>query len=84
MLHLQWSLQITQTPNALLLLLWMPKAQGNLCACYTSGHVPAGLSVAMGNASEQVKGVCHETTLSNNEDGVAAALRKFVLEPRGL
>ena len=44
----------------------------------------AGLSVAMGNASEQVKGVCHETTLSNNEDGVAAALRKFVLEPRGL
>ena len=38
----------------------------------------------MGNASEQVKAVCHETTLSNDEDGAAAAIRKYVLEPRGL
>ena len=44
----------------------------------------AGLSIAMGNASEHVKSVSHETTLSNDEDGVAAAIKKYVLEPRGL
>ena len=44
----------------------------------------AGLSIAMGNASEHVKSVSHETTLTNDEDGVAAAIKKHVLEPRGL
>ena len=40
----------------------------------------AGLSVAMGNAEEEVKAEADYVTLSNAEDGVAAAIRKFVLE----
>ena len=63
---------------AALVRLCLLKGSSLMASCF------AGLSVAMGNASEQVKSVCQETTLSNDEDGVAAALRKFVLEPRGL
>ena len=40
----------------------------------------AGLGVAMGNASEAVKSVCQEVTLSNNEDGVAAIIEKYFLK----
>ena len=40
----------------------------------------AGLSVAMGNAVESVKARCDVTTANNDEDGVAAAVRRFVLE----
>lgn len=39
----------------------------------------AGLSVAMGNASENVKNCALYHTLTNDEDGVAAAIRRFVL-----
>ena len=39
----------------------------------------AGLGVAMGNASEDVKQAAGYITLTNNEDGVAAAIEKFVL-----
>ena len=39
----------------------------------------AGLSVAMENAEENVKKVCDVITLSNEEDGVAYAIRKYVL-----
>lgn len=38
-----------------------------------------GFSVAMGNASEKVKANADAVTLTNNEDGVAAALEKWVL-----
>lgn len=39
----------------------------------------AGLGVAMANAEEQVKAAADYVTLSNEEDGVAAAIEKFVL-----
>lgn len=39
----------------------------------------AGLGVAMGNAPDEVKAVCAHVTLSNNEDGAAAAIERFVL-----
>ena len=38
----------------------------------------AGIGVAMGNASDDVKAVANHITASNNEDGVAAAIRKFI------
>lgn len=38
----------------------------------------AGIGVAMGNASDDVKAVANHITTSNNEDGVAAAIRKFI------
>ncbi len=37
----------------------------------------AGLGVAMGNASEKLKAVADEVTLSNNEDGIAHTLEKY-------
>lgn len=40
----------------------------------------AGLGVAMGNAPESVKRCADTTTLSNNEDGCAAAIEKLILE----
>jgi Cof subfamily protein (haloacid dehalogenase superfamily) len=43
----------------------------------------AGFSVAMGNASDAVKGEARETTLSNDEDGFAAAVEKFILPRAG-
>ncbi len=39
----------------------------------------AGFSIAMGNASDAVKGEARETTLSNDADGFAAAVEKFIL-----
>lgn len=39
----------------------------------------AGLGIAMGNATEDVKAIADDVTLSNEEDGVAAAIRKWVL-----
>ncbi|MFC3393890.1 sugar-phosphatase [Brenneria rubrifaciens] len=39
----------------------------------------AGLGVAMGNATEAVKAVCQFVTRTNQEDGVAYAIEKFVL-----
>lgn len=39
----------------------------------------AGLSIAMGNAADEVKARAHFETLSNAEDGVAAAIERFVL-----
>lgn len=39
----------------------------------------AGLSVAMGNASERVRKVAREHTASNRENGVAKAIQRFVL-----
>ena len=38
----------------------------------------AGVGVAMGNASEAVKAAADLVTLSNNEDGIAAALAKLL------
>ena len=40
--------------------------------------VAAGMGVAMGNASEAVKEAADMVTLSNNEDGIAAALEKLL------
>ena len=39
----------------------------------------AGFGVAMENAEECVKAVADHITVTNNEAGVAAAIRKFVL-----
>ncbi|MGE0257557.1 MAG: Cof-type HAD-IIB family hydrolase [Alphaproteobacteria bacterium] len=39
----------------------------------------AGFGVAMGNASDAVKQVADAVTLSNDEDGFAAAIEKYVL-----
>lgn len=36
-------------------------------------------SIAMGNASDKIKNICRYVTLSNDEDGVAKTLEKFVL-----
>jgi hydroxymethylpyrimidine pyrophosphatase-like HAD family hydrolase len=38
----------------------------------------AGLAVAMGNATDAVKRAAHATTLSNEEDGFAAAIERHV------
>ena len=38
----------------------------------------AGMGVAMGNAAEAVKAAADRVTLSNNEDGIAAALRELL------
>lgn len=40
----------------------------------------AGMGVAMGNADERVKAVADYVTLTNDEDGVADALEKLILE----
>ncbi|WP_459503392.1 Cof-type HAD-IIB family hydrolase [Bacillus sp. C1] len=40
----------------------------------------AGLSVAMGNAEEEVKKLCDVVTLTNNEHGVAHAIEQYVLK----
>jgi len=39
----------------------------------------AGFSVAVENAPDEVKAVCDYVTLSNNDDGVAEVIEKFVL-----
>ncbi|WP_026676685.1 Cof-type HAD-IIB family hydrolase [Fictibacillus gelatini] len=39
----------------------------------------AGLAIAMGNALDEIKELAHQTTLTNDEDGVAFALRKYVI-----
>lgn len=39
----------------------------------------AGFSVAMGNAGEELKELADHVTLSNEEDGVALAMERFVL-----
>lgn len=41
-----------------------------------------GLGVAMGNANDQVKAVADFTTTSNDEDGVAQAIQRFVFQKR--
>jgi hydroxymethylpyrimidine pyrophosphatase-like HAD family hydrolase len=42
----------------------------------------AHLGVAMGNATDAVKTAADEITLSNVEDGVAAALAKYIMNQR--
>ncbi len=41
----------------------------------------AGIGIAMGNASDHVKSVANVTTKTNDEDGVAEAVEKYVLNP---
>ena len=43
-----------------------------------------GLGVAMGNAGEKVRAAANAVVSSNSEDGVAEAIERFVLQPRGL
>lgn len=38
----------------------------------------AGIGIAMGNATPAVKAIADDITLSNEEDGVAAAIRKYI------
>lgn len=56
----------------------------NIMACGDSSNDlamlrAAGLGIAMGNGSQAVREAADYVTLSNNEDGVAAAIEKFVL-----
>ena len=44
------------------------------------GLKQAGLAVAMGNANEQVKEICHKVVADNNHSGAAEAIRRFLLE----
>jgi hypothetical protein len=39
----------------------------------------AGLGIAMENSPDDVKAVCSEVTLSNNNDGVAAVIERYIL-----
>lgn len=39
----------------------------------------AGLSVAMGNAADNIKNACDVVTLDNDHDGVSAAIEKYIL-----
>ena len=39
----------------------------------------AGLGIAMGNAPDDVKKHANDVTLTNDEDGVAEALKKYVI-----
>ena len=39
----------------------------------------AGLGIAMGNASDHVKSLANDVTASNEEDGVARAIEKYIL-----
>jgi Cof subfamily protein (haloacid dehalogenase superfamily) len=41
----------------------------------------AGLGVAMGNSPDELKDIAQHITLSNDEDGVAAVIRDFLLAP---
>jgi hydroxymethylpyrimidine pyrophosphatase-like HAD family hydrolase len=41
----------------------------------------SGFSIAMGNASDEVKAQASVVTESNENDGFANAVRKFVLRP---
>jgi hypothetical protein len=43
----------------------------------------AGFSIAMGNASDAVKRQAREVTLTNDDDGFAAAVEKFILPRAG-
>jgi hypothetical protein len=43
----------------------------------------AGFSIAMGNATDAVKRQAREATLTNDEDGFAAAVEKFILPRAG-
>ena len=40
----------------------------------------AGTGVAMANAVDELKAVCDEVTLSNEEDGIAASLERHLPE----
>ncbi|MCL1982921.1 MAG: Cof-type HAD-IIB family hydrolase [Clostridiales bacterium] len=42
----------------------------------------AGLSVAMGNAKDELKAIAKHVTLTNDDDGVAEAVEAFVLKGR--
>ena len=39
----------------------------------------AGLGIAMGNASDHVKSLANDVTDSNEEEGVARAIEKYIL-----
>jgi hypothetical protein len=41
----------------------------------------SGFSIAMGNASDEVKAQASAVTDSNEDDGFAKAVRKFILQP---
>jgi hydroxymethylpyrimidine pyrophosphatase-like HAD family hydrolase len=43
-----------------------------------------GLGVAMGNAVPPALAAADAITAANSEDGVARAIERFVLKPRGL
>lgn len=40
----------------------------------------AGLGIAMGNAPEKVKQMADQVTSTNNEAGVANAIRRYLLD----
>ncbi len=62
------------------------KGMGLIMACVDGNNdlmmlKEVGFGVAMANGADEVKEVADYITLSNEEDGVAAAIEKFVLNP---
>ena len=53
-------------------------SDNTMCLCVCAVQI----GVAMGNASGAVKSVADAVVASNDEDGVAEAIDRFVLEPR--
>jgi hydroxymethylpyrimidine pyrophosphatase-like HAD family hydrolase len=43
----------------------------------------AGLSIAMGNAEEELKEIADYITVSNDESGVSHAVYKYILKGNG-
>ena len=44
-----------------------------------AGLRAAGLAVAMGNANEHVRRICHVVVADNNHDGCAEAIEKYLI-----
>eukprot|EP00983_Pelagomonas_calceolata_P067934 1149686-Pelagomonas_calceolata.AAC.2 len=69
----------------------IPYAWAHICKCtYASLHMHAHtyvcflqLGIAMGNAGKKARAVSADVMSTNDEDGVAQAIDKYVLSPRG-
>ena len=49
--------------------------------CVAVAYVRGQIGVAMGNASQLVKDAADDTSSTNDEDGVAAGIDKYILVP---
>lgn len=75
---------VSKGPGLMALAERLGLARGEVMAVGDSGNdrtmvALAGLGVAMGNATEEIKQVADVITADNNHDGVAEAIEKYVL-----